>query len=138
MADKIVQLKDGNGNNLYPLSTSQYPNMGQVETDIRIGTFLGKPLWRKVQAFSNLNTGFFSKTFTNAIQNLSEIVNVSGCIRFNNDTSWGPVNYCVADNVTRYSLCINSVSSTTFAGVNGSSNSTTNSGYLIVDYTTTS
>lgn len=47
MADKIVQLKDGNGNNLYPIGVGGYDVYSTSETVI--GKWIdGKPIYRRV------------------------------------------------------------------------------------------
>ena len=47
MSDIIVQMKDQNGNNLYPVGVGDFNNYSTSEQ--RIGTWIdGKPLYRKV------------------------------------------------------------------------------------------
>lgn len=113
-------------------------NYGSTSGDIRIGVFNGKPLWRKVQTFSNLPIGYKANLFTTAISNLDTIVAVSGIIEYNNAGAYAPINYCVPDNVALYSTCVTTISAAGYASILGTGNSATNSGFVIVDYTTTS
>lgn len=139
MADKFVQLKDGNGNNLYPLSTSPYPNMGQEGTDVRIGTFLGKPLWRRVEKFTNLPRGYSAHSWTaGTIANFERAVAANGMWIANGDTSYNPINSLPPDNPSTYGICVRNFSATGWACVLGTSMNASNSGYIIFDYTTTS
>ena len=139
MADKYVQLKDSNGNNLYPLSTSPYQNMGQVGTDIRIGTFEGKPLWRRVEKFTNVPKGYSSYRWTaGTIPNFDMVVFADGMWKAGGATSYVPINSLPPDAVGNYGICIRDFSATGWVCVLGTGMNTTNSGYVIVDYTTTS
>lgn len=112
-------------------------NYGVTSTDIRIGTFCGDPLYRKVETFTNLPRGFSQHTFANGdIANMKAIIRIDGS--FNSSGTWIPVNSLPPDNVTGYGIAVRDVTYHKWAAVSGTSMTTTNNGYVIIDYTTTS
>ena len=112
-------------------------NYGVTTTDIRIGTFCGDPLYRKVETFTNLPRGFSQHTFANGdIANFKAVIRIDGS--FNSSGTWIPVNSLPPDNLTAYGIAVRDVTYHKWAAVSGTSMSTTNNGYVIIDYTTTS
>lgn len=107
-------------------------SQGSSSTDIVIGSIDGEPLYRKIQTFSNIGRGFSTHTYTNPISNLKAIVNIGGVI--NTGSSSAPINSAVPDNVATYSTVFNTFTSSGYATVFGTGVSTTNSGYIIIDY----
>lgn len=111
-------------------------NYGVTTSDIRIGTFNGDPLYRKVETFTNLPRGFSQHKFTNNIVNLKEIIRIDGS--FNSSGAWISINSLPPDNLTKYGISVRDITYLNWAAVLGTSMSTTNNGYVIIDYTTTS
>ena len=140
-ADKIASTavttgKIANGAVTAAKITPDNINYGVTTSDIRIGTFNGDPLYRKVETFTNLPRGFSQHNFTNDITNLKAIIRIDGT--FNSSGTWIPVNSLPPDNLATYGLAVRDVTYHKWAAVSGTSMSTTNNGFVIIDYTTTS
>ena len=114
-------------------------NYGTTSSDIRIGTFLGKPLWRRVEKFRNIPTGYSVHNWlAGTISNLDSIVAVNGMWVANGSTTYVPINSLPPDAVTTYGIAVRDFTASSWAVVLGTSMSTVNSGYIILDYTKTS
>lgn len=159
MADKIVQLQDENGNNIFPIARGlgnnsvttatiqdsavtaakidrSNINYGTTSEDVRIGTFMGKPLWRKVQTFTNFPRGWSAHSWTNAIANFDMAVSANGMFFAGSETSATPINSLPPDNVATYGISVRTFDGNGYAVVLGSGMNTTNHGHIIFDYTT--
>lgn len=77
MADKIVQLIDKDGNNIFPVATMPMTNYSTVEQDTGITWIDGKTIYKKTISVGNLPNAS-SKTVAHGISNIATIVNLEG------------------------------------------------------------
>lgn len=114
-------------------------NYGTTSSDTRIGTFLGRPLWRRVEKFTNIPTGYSVHYWAaGTISNLDSVVAVNGMWKASGAATYVPINSVPPDAVAAYGIGIRDFTASSWAVVLGTSMSTTNSGYIILDYTKTS
>lgn len=111
---------------------------GNTSTDIRIGTFNGLPLYRRVEAFTNMPRSWSQHDWSRPFTNLNEFVRIDG-VFISSTGHTVTVNSMPPDfNNIIYGISVRDLTSSNWVCVLGTSMDETNHGYVIVDYTTTS
>ena len=132
MADKIVQLKDGNGNNIFPLcrglgndtvTTNAIQNdavtpeklsidPGKYSTaETVVGTWIdGRPVYRKVLTGTTPNGNIH---VNHGITNFSRILNVYGWVLSGSNGSQ-PIQRVLPDAITQYGIGVGDFGSSSF------------------------
>lgn len=126
-----IQIEEGTTATTY----TPYQNLGGMENysseEVVIGTFLGKPLYRKVIEFGNL-PNITTKNVNHNISNLDKIINLYGNAYDSNSTTSFPLpftslsslNYCIALYATSSTVSLQT-------GIDRSNLT----GYIVIEYT---
>ena len=99
---------------------------------------MGKPLYRRVQPFSNLTRGYTAHNWDRAFPNNFQVFIRLDGMWYDGSNNYVDINSAPPDNVVPYGISIRDINKNTWASVLGTAMSETNSGYIIIDYTTSS
>lgn len=104
MADKIVQLTDKDGNNIYPISVTAYGNYSTSEIDTGFAWIDGNTIYKKTINFGALPNSA-DKTVAHGITNLGQIVKLEGMAYRSSNSTFIPLPYA-SDSVSTVDVSV--------------------------------
>ena len=133
--NEIKTVVNNNDDDMTTISTN-LTNATTYSTDeIRVGTWLNKPLYRKVITLRNGEIHGGYREYNHNINNLSQVINIYGMCY--SSTQQQPIQRVVPDEIARWGIGLGDIKQSTFALHFGTGYQDINLVYIVIEYTKT-